>query len=191
MPARRLVAACVLAAVLTAGAGAWYAVPRGAAPSTKVVEGEASWREVPWPFPLDPWPAGRAFRCAGAACAPSMRLAVRPKLGFCNCTTGVADDDEIDRVSDLPVLGERYAPAGPGWPVVFGPFAGRARRYVFTDAGHRRRYALAVAASRRCDVVVALVDGEGPIGAAGEAAALRFLADAPLLAWATAAVGGT
>src|SRR5271165_3721851 len=67
------------------------------------------WREIAWPFPRDAWPQGRAFRCASAACGTSTELYVRPKIGFCNCTTGVADDGEVDRVTDLDLIGERFA----------------------------------------------------------------------------------
>ena len=41
------------------------------------------------------------FRCDVAACGDEVELYVRPKIGFCNCDTGVADDDEVDRVADL------------------------------------------------------------------------------------------
>jgi hypothetical protein len=57
----------------------------------------AAWREIAWPFPRDGWPAGRAFRCDEAGCGADIELYVRPKLGFCNCESGVADDDEVDR----------------------------------------------------------------------------------------------
>jgi hypothetical protein len=148
------------------------------------------WREVGWPFPLDPWPAGRAFRCTGASCAPAVQLAVRPKLGFCNCTTGV-DDDEIDRVSDLAALGDSFIPQGQGWSVDFGAFTGRARRYVVADRGGGRRFALAVAASRRCDLVVALVDSDARFDAGTERSALHLLATPRLLDWFEASMRGS
>jgi len=47
------------------------------------------WQEIAWPFPRDGWPAGRAFRCNGAVCG--VEVYVRPKIGFCNCDSGVAD----------------------------------------------------------------------------------------------------
>ncbi len=55
------------------------------------------------------------------------RLYVRPKIGFCNCDSGVADDDEVDRVADLDLMSERFAPlrAGPSGP---------GRRYARTIA---------------------------------------------------------
>ncbi|HEY7666139.1 MAG TPA: hypothetical protein VH934_23715, partial [Xanthobacteraceae bacterium] len=56
------------------------------------------WREVKWPFPIDQWGTGRAFRCSAADCGIDITLYLRAKLGFCNCTTGVSDDTELDRV---------------------------------------------------------------------------------------------
>ena len=65
------------------------------------------WREIAWPFPRDGWPAGRAFRCGAALCGTEVELYVRPKIGFCNCDSGVADDDEVDRVADLDLISDR------------------------------------------------------------------------------------
>ena len=55
------------------------------------------WREIAWPFPRDGWPAGRAYHCNAASCGAEIDLYARAKIGFCNCTTGVADDDEVDQ----------------------------------------------------------------------------------------------
>src|SRR6266478_985060 len=74
----------------------------------------ADWREIVWPFPRDGWPAGRAFRCDTALCGDEVELYVRPKIGFCNCDSGVADDDEVDRVADLDLISQRFAPLAPG-----------------------------------------------------------------------------
>src|SRR6266481_2188590 len=72
------------------------------------------WQEMTWPFPRDGWPAGRAFHCAGEPCGDDVELYVRPKIGFCNCDGGVADDDEVDRVTDLDLMSESFAPREPG-----------------------------------------------------------------------------
>src|SRR5258708_33564679 len=83
----------------------------GSAPPRWGVEG---WREIAWPCPRDGWPPGRAFRCATEACGGEIELYVRPKIGFCNCDSGVADDDEVDRVADLDVMSERFVPLEAG-----------------------------------------------------------------------------
>src|ERR1700710_309898 len=74
----------------------------------------AGWREIAWPFPRDGWPAGRAFHCDAALCGEATELYVRPKIGFCNCDSGVADDDEVDRVADLDLISLTFAPVEAG-----------------------------------------------------------------------------
>ncbi|WP_225159678.1 hypothetical protein [Bradyrhizobium sp. BRP56] len=74
----------------------------------------AQWREIAWPFPRDGWPAGRAFRCGAAECGDDVEVYLRPKLGFCNCDSGVADDDEVDRVADVDMISPRFVPLKAG-----------------------------------------------------------------------------
>jgi len=83
---RRLVV--ILGAVLCVGALSGVAAYDNARPQV------LDWREIAWPLPRDGWPAGRAFRCGGS-CDGDIELYVRPKIGFCNCDSGVADDDEV------------------------------------------------------------------------------------------------
>ena len=66
------------------------------------------WSEVKWPFPLDQWGNGRAFVCAAADCGAEISLYIRPKIGFCNCATGVSDDAELDRVGDLELFSDKF-----------------------------------------------------------------------------------
>src|SRR5438128_1742950 len=58
------------------------------------------WTEVQWPFLIDQWGKGKAFRCGAEDCGTEVNLYLRAKIGFCNCTTGVADDEELERLSD-------------------------------------------------------------------------------------------
>ena len=90
----------------------------------------AEWREIAWTFPRDGWPAGRAFRCASCGGGGGVELYVRPKIGFCNCDTGVADDDEVDRVADLDLISARFAPREPGKAVHVAGMAGRSRATI-------------------------------------------------------------
>jgi hypothetical protein len=53
------------------------------------------WAEVQWPYPMDEWGKGKAFQCRAADCGVEVNLYIRAKIGFCNCTTGVSDDDEL------------------------------------------------------------------------------------------------
>src|SRR5476651_1446644 len=83
------------------------------------------WREIAWPFPRDGWAAGRAFRCTNESCGGEIEVYVRPKAGFCNCDTGVADDEEVDRVADLDMISPRFVAREPGRVIKVAGMPGR------------------------------------------------------------------
>lgn len=170
--------ALALAALGASGVGAYQLAPSAS-------EQAAHWRETAWPFPRDGWPAGRAFRCEGAAC-DGAELYVRAKRGFCNCDSGVADDDEVDRVADIDLINPRFSATAPGEVVHVGEMRGRARRYDLDSAGHA---AVGVALSRRCDLFVAVAQGRGDANAM-QHAALAFLETQEMKTWVTAALDG-
>ena len=60
---------------------------------------EPVWTEVKWPFLLDQWGIGKAFTCQPADCGVKVDVYIRPKIGFCNCKTGVLGF--ADRDADL------------------------------------------------------------------------------------------
>ncbi len=146
------------------------------------------WAEVKWPFPIDEWGLGRAFRCAADACGVEVNLYLRPKIGFCNCTRGVFDDTELDRVGDMTLLGPDYAGIGEGKPVSVGWMRGRSRLFTVGGPYQAPSAAVAIAFNDRCDVVVATVAAAGD-PARGEAAALEFLNSETVLRWARAELG--
>src|SRR6266436_8139734 len=122
--------------------------------------GDAHWREIAWPYPRDAWPAGRAFHCDAASCGGAVEVYVRPKVGFCNCDTGVADDDEVDRVADLDLISERFAPTEPGRVVRIADMSGRSRNYDLKMSDGSQHTAIGIALSHRCDLLVAVAQGE-------------------------------
>jgi hypothetical protein len=152
-------------------------------------ERKGDWQEIAWPFPRDGWPAGKAFRCGAAACGGEVELYVRPKMGFCNCDRGVADDDEVDRVADLDLLSEHFAPLAPGDIVRIADMQGRIRAYDLKLPGGLRHTAIGVAVSRRCDLLVAVARGKGDAPEMRRAA-LDFLATGEMTHWVTAAMEG-
>jgi hypothetical protein len=173
--------ALAVAALGASGVGAYHLVPPPA-------QASAHWRELAWPFPRDGWPAGRAFRCEGGDC-DGADLYVRAKRGFCNCDSGVADDDEVDRVADIDLITPRFTATAPGEVVRVGEMHGRARRYdlaIYDGASHA---AVGVAVSRRCDLFVAAAQGHGE-SAAMQRAALAFLETQEMKTWVTAALDG-
>jgi hypothetical protein len=88
------------------------------------------WTELRWPFLLDQWGVGRAFVCKPQDCGMEVNVYLRPKIGFCKCATGVDDDDELERVSDIGLLANKTVVLGPGRPIDVGWMKGRSRRYA-------------------------------------------------------------
>ena len=150
---------------------------------------EEAWQEIAWPFPRDGWPAGKAFRCSTAACGGDVQVYVRPKIGFCNCDRGVADDDEVDRVADLDLLSQHFQPRAPGDVVAIADMPGRMRAYDLKMSDGSQQAAIGVAVSRRCDLLVAVAHGKADTGAMRRGA-LDFLARSETTRWAMAAMDG-
>src|SRR5258708_10943787 len=121
----------------------------------------AGWREIAWPFPRDGWPAGRAYHCATESCGDDIEVYLRPKIGFCNCDSGVADDDEVDRVADLDLISERFVPREAGGVIRVADMPGRIRGFDLNMADGSRRSAVRIPVSRRCDFLVAVAQRRG------------------------------
>ena len=149
----------------------------------------AAWSETAWPFPMDQWGKGKAFRCAANDCGSEVNLYVRAKIGFCNCTTGVADDEELERLSDFEFLGNEVAPRGPGRPIAVAWMNGRSRAYALTGAGHTGRAGLSIAFNDRCDAIVATVVLANDKAPGIEPKAIEFLNSRTVLRWAEVTLG--
>jgi hypothetical protein len=147
------------------------------------------WSEVKWPFLLDQWGAGRAFRCAAEQCGSEVHVYLRAKIGFCRCATGVSDDDEIDRVGDVELIGDDYKPLASGRPITAGILVGRARLFLVERPYQSRVSVLAVALANKCDAIAATIVAEPDIQAAQERAALEFLRSDTVQHWAQANTG--
>jgi hypothetical protein len=148
-----------------------------------------AWRETDWPFPLDEWGIGRAFRCGPADCGTEIVLYLRAKVGFCNCSTGVADDADLDRVGDLELFSDDFVGLDEGRPIDVGPMKGRSRPYRVAVPYASARDVLAIGFNDKCDVAVATVVAEGAQLPRAERAAVDFLNSAAVLRWASAELG--
>jgi hypothetical protein len=160
----------------------------GAAGDQRARSDSDGWREIAWPFPRDGWPAGRAFRCGGEACGENVELYVRPKIGFCNCDSGVADDDEVDRVADLDLISERFVPLEPGRVIRIADMPGRLRAYDLRMSDGSPHTAIGIAVSHRCDLLVAVAQGRGEARDV-QRAALEFLGSREMKGWTMSAMG--
>jgi hypothetical protein len=186
---RRRLAIILVVLLLSVGSavGAYQlvlpALDRGA--GTGTMKWQEKWQEIAWPFPRDGWPAGRAFRCESCG---GVELYVRPKVGFCNCTTGVADDDEVDRVTDLDLISERFAPARAGDVVRVADLAGRSRFYDLKMQDGADHTAIGIALSHRCDLLVAVAQGRVEQREL-QRVALDYLASREMHGWMLASLG--
>jgi hypothetical protein len=147
------------------------------------------WTEVLWPFPMDQWGKGKAFRCKAADCGAEVKLYLRAKLGSCNCTTGVADDAELDRMSDFDLVGGEASPLGAGRPITIAWMKGRSRAYTLTARNPPGKTALSVAFNDRCDMVVATAVLPHDRPAMIELGVIDFLNGSTVLRWAEVALG--
>ncbi|MCC8964587.1 hypothetical protein H8A95_20275 [Bradyrhizobium sp. Pear76] len=148
----------------------------------------AQWHEIAWPFPRDGWPAGRAFRCGATECGADVEVYLRPKLGFCNCDGGVADDDEVDRVSDVDMISPRFAPLKAGDVIDVAGMLGRIRAYDVEMRGGMRT-AIGIAVSHRCNLMAVAAQGGGE-AARVRRAVLTFLQSQEIKNWAVVAMEG-
>jgi hypothetical protein len=138
---------------------------------------DVPWRQITWPFQRDAWPPGRAWRRG------TLEVYVRPKLGFCgNCETGVVTDEEVDRVTDVDLLDERFAPAKQGLAVSIGTLSGRARLYRYKPMSGVMRHAEGIAVSQKCDLVIAVIVGN-LIDERERTAAYRHLESGTVQGW--------
>jgi hypothetical protein len=196
------VAVAVVVAVLAARTGGFAVVVAAKPPAdtrdttsdatTDATSRELAWTQTAWPFPIDQWGEGWVYRCKAADCGIEITLYVRPKIGFCNCQTGVADDEELDRVSDTDLFGSERSALGPGQRIAVHWMKGRSRSYAIgapAGTSTSAKSVLSLAYNNSCDVIVAtVIAGKSP--AAAETAVLEFLNSERMRNWAVVVLGG-
>jgi len=175
-------AAALMSAV--AAVSAWFGLSERAAATVP----QPVWTEVAWPFPIDQWGRGKAFRCKAADCGGEVTVYLRAKLGFCNCTTGVADDDDLDRMGDLDLVG-KASPLGAGRPVSIAWMKGRSRAYRLETAKPPGKTAISIAYNERCDMIAATAVLGHDRPAAAEPSVIAFLGGNTVMRWAETALG--
>jgi hypothetical protein len=147
--------------------------------------GHSVWTEVQWPFPIDEWGTGKAFRCKAADCGTELNVYIRPKIGFCDCLTGVSDDAELERLSDFGLIGGPVARLGEGRAVRVAWMKGRSRAYQISGG----RSALSIAFNSECDAIVASALFDGERAAVAEPQVIELLNGPTVVQWAKLALG--
>jgi hypothetical protein len=184
MKTAHLLAIAIAGAGCVAGSAAVFGLRAPVNPSAM----EPVWTEVKWPFLLDQWGIGKAFVCMPADCGSKVEVYIRPKIGFCNCSTGVSDDAELERVSDTDLVSVDVRPLGAGRPIKVGWMAGRIRAYRGPGAAAGGQL-LSVAFNDECDVVVALAALGNDDAAAAASVVTAFLNSRPMVLWAKKELG--
>lgn len=149
----------------------------------------SGWTEVPWPFPVDQFGRGKAFQCDAAGCGTPVTLYVRAKIGFCNCTTGVADDAELERIGDLELLGGKNEALDDGRTIAVAWMKGRSRPYALANASLPGTSALSVGYNDRCDAVVATAVMQHGRPRDAEPAVIEFLGGPTVMRWIEVTLG--
>jgi len=176
----------VAAFVLGGLVGAYALLPSRPYQTDVAVAQHPVWQEVSWPFPMDQWGKGKAFQCKAADCGTEVNVYFRAKIGFCNCTTGVSDDEELDRISDFDLLGNRLAALGPGRPIAIAWMKGRSRSFTI---GAVPQTVLSIGFNDHCDAIVATAVVERGEPAALEPVVINFLNSQTVIRWAQVTLG--
>lgn len=151
--------------------------------------GHAAWTEVVWPFVADEWGKGKAFHCKASDCGTEINVYIRAKIGYCNCTTGVADDDELTRLSDFVLMGEYIDQLGPGRPIRVAWMNGRRRSYAVAKPLRSGSSAISVAFNDRCDAIVATAMIGDTRADAVEPAVIALLNGDTVIRWVEVTLG--
>jgi hypothetical protein len=186
---KALRSAALVTVALGVAIGGYAAYLAAKAPDRPIGRSRPVWTEITWPFSVDQWGRGRAFECLAADCGTEVNLFLRAKIGFCNCTTGVADDEELDRVGDLDLVAEQSRELGSGSPIAVRWMKGRSRGYAIRGHVSPARSVLSVAFNDRCDVIVATAVVGSDTPAAQQSAVLEFLNSDVVVHWAELTLG--
>jgi hypothetical protein len=184
---KRIAAIATTAALALCGLAAALLLPKGG--DRAVAMPQPVWGEVAWPFPMDQWGLGKAYVCKPADCGVEVTLYLRAKIGFCNCSSGVADDEELDRISDFDLLGNQMTAIAPGQPITVAWMKGRSRAFLIGGRQPLGKSALSVGLNDRCDAIIATAVVANSRPAAVEPAVLEFLNSPTVLRWAEVTLG--
>ena len=176
------------AAIVAVGVRVWLGPPNARIATAAELSTPPGWTPIDWPFLNDQFGKGKAFECAASDCGAVIRLTFRAKIGFCNCATGVSDDDELERIGDVGMAGATPAPLGEGREIKVGRMAGRSRPYALGARDAKQRI-LSLAFNDRCDVIVATAQAPNTTPLAIEPKVLDFLNSEYVLHWAQVTLG--
>ncbi len=172
-----------------AGLSAFFAWPMLLRSHALAAPSHPRFTEAKWPFPADEWGEGKAFRCVAADCGVEVNVYIRAKIGFCNCLTGVSDDDELDRLSDFDLMGGKPSVLGTGHEIKIAWMKGRSRAYAVSEPYHAPSSVLAIAFNDHCDAIVATATVAHDAPTELEPSVIAFLNSEGVVHWAEVTLG--
>jgi hypothetical protein len=152
-------------------------------------EADSKWIETKWPFLMDQWGEGRSFQCKAADCGAEINLYIRAKIGFCSNTSGVADDDELERLSDFDFMKGQATALGGGREIAIAGMKGRLRAYATASPILSQTYAFSVAFNNNSDALVATATVKGGSPPGMEPVIIQFLNGKTIQRWVTRTLG--
>jgi hypothetical protein len=164
----------------------FYLAPASTGPAAAL---HPVWAETKWPFPMDQWGEGKAFRCKAADCGADLDLYIRAKIGFCSSTVGVADDSELDRLSDFDFMNGATVPLGEGHVIDVAWMKGRSRAYTIANPARSRTTAMSIAYNNESDALVATVVSSAAPVTTIEPVVIAFLNGEVLRRWVKTTLG--
>jgi hypothetical protein len=174
----------------------FYLVPElQRAGSVTVTPHHPVWIETKWPFLMDQWGEGKAFQCKAVDCGVELNLYIRSKIGFCSSTTGVADDYELERLSDFDFMNGAIVALGEGHEINVAWMKGRLRTYsiaspsAITSPTRSRTTAISIAYNNDSDALVATVILNDAQPTAVEPVVIEFLNGEVVRRWVTNTLG--
>jgi hypothetical protein len=182
----RRIATIAAAFGISAAALLFYLVPVSTGPATAP---HPVWTETKWPFPMDQWGEGKAFQCKATDCGAELKLYIRPKIGFCSSTTGVADDNELERLSDFDLMNGASVALGIGHEIKVAWIKGRLRTYTIAGPNRPPASAISIAYNNDSDALVATVVVNGAPSATVEPMVIDFLNGEVIKRWVTTTLG--
>src|SRR5262245_50292785 len=118
---------------------------------------------------------GRGISMQSGALRRGDKLVHRAEVGFCSGTLGVADDEELDRLSDFDLMEGDAVALTRTHEIEIAGMKGRIRAYVVTSLSRPRTYAFSIAFNSNNDAVVATALSESAQLAATESILIQFL----------------
>jgi len=100
----------------------------------------------------------------------------------------VADDDDLDRMGDLDLVG-KASPLGAGRPVSIAWMKGRSRAYKMDTGSRSAKTVISIAYNERCDMIAATAVLGHDRPAAAEPGVIAFLNGNTVMRWAEVTLG--